>query len=259
VKVPRRLTPGETARVLIAVRAAIAGRRGWLTSAADDAAERPGMQFAVGPNGRLQFLRWSGGITGGIVGGDDGTTTTWTHDVTTIIHLTGRPARACNGAIRAGQLVIVYRNEGGGWFATARARVYPASPTPLDDFLAGDLHVDSNELQIAGARAARVLVARWTPPATTSDASVDAARGPEYRSDDGGRTWTKAPAADAPRLTQSLWVDSESLLPFRWAVTTVADAERDIPAKPLSAFSIRYDDAGELKPPPGATPPECVR
>ena len=257
VKVARRLTPGETARVLIAVRAAIAGKHGRFTSAADDAAGRPGTEFAVGANGRLQFLRWSGGITGGSVHAD-GTTTTWTRDVITILHLTGRPARGCDGAARAGQLVVEYRNEGDGWFATARARVYAASPTPVDDFLAGDLRVDSGELEMIGARAARVFVARWTPPATTGRASEDMPQGPEYRSDDGGRTWTKTPPVGTPPLTQSLWVDSESLLPLRWAVTSVADPEHGVPAKPYNVFSIRYDDAGDLQPPPGATPPDCV-
>lgn len=258
MKLARRLTPGETARVLMAVRAAIAGKHGWFTTAADDAAGRPGTEFAVGPNGRLQFLRWSGGISGGSVGGD-GTTTTWTRYVVTILHLTGRPARECGGATRAGQLVVEYRNEGGGWFATARTRVYAALPTPLDDFLAGDLPVESGELQMIGARAARVLVARWTAPPTAGKASVDTAQGPEYRSDDGGRTFTKIPPADIPPLTQSLWVDSESLLPLRWAVTTVADPERGVRAKPYTVVEIRYGDVNDLRPPPGATPPDCVR
>jgi hypothetical protein len=257
VKVARRLTPDETARVLVAVRRAIAGKHGRLASATDDAAGRPGMEFTVAPNGRLQFLRWSGGISGGTFKAD-GTTTTWSRDVTTIMHLTGRPVRGCDGAPRAGQLVVEYRNEGDGWFTTARAQVYPASPTPLDDFLAGDLLVDSGELQMIGARAARVFVAQWAAPATTGDASANTAQGPEYRSDDGGRTWTKAPPANTPRLTQSLWVDSESLLPLRWAVTTVADPEHGVPARPYNVFSIRYDGAGDLQPPPGATPPSCV-
>ena len=257
VKAARRLTPDETARVLIAVRATIAGKHGRLISAADDAAGRPGTEFAVAPNGRLLFLRWSGGITGGSVAAD-GTTTTWTRNVVTIVHLTGRPARGCDGASRPGQLVVVYRNDGDGWSASARARVYAASPTPLDDFLAGDLPVDSGALETIGARAARVFVARWTAPATAAAASPDAAQGPEYRSDDGGRTWTKTPPADTPRLTQSLWVDSESLLPLRWAVTSVADPEHGVPARPYNAFSIRYDGASDLHAPLGATPPDCV-
>jgi hypothetical protein len=61
----RPLTPDETARVLGAVRAAIAGKHGWLTSAADEAAGRPGTEFTVAPNGRLQFLRGTGGMIGG--------------------------------------------------------------------------------------------------------------------------------------------------------------------------------------------------
>jgi hypothetical protein len=107
----------------------------------------------VAPNGRLEFLRWSGGVVGGSIAGD-GTTTTGNRDVTVVVHLTGRPARGCDGTSRAGPLVVEYRNEGDGWLATARTRGFPASPTPLDDFLAGDLRVDSGELETIGARAA---------------------------------------------------------------------------------------------------------
>jgi len=257
VKRARRLTAAETARVLKAARTAIAGKYGRLISAADEAAGRPGMEFSIAPNGRLQFLRWSGGVVGGSIAAD-GTTTTWSRDVTVIVHLTGRPARGCDGTSRAGPLVVEYRNEGDGWLATARTRVYPASPAPLDDFLAGDLRVDSDELEMIGARPARVFVAQWTATATTSEASPNIASGPEYRSDDGGRTWTKPPRSDPPRLTQSLWVDSESLLPLRWGVMYVADPEHGIPARPYNVFSIRYVDEGGIQPPPDATPPDCV-
>ena len=257
VKAARPLTPGEDARVLSASRIAIAGKRGRLTSAADDAAGRPGTEFAISSNGRLQFLRSSGGIQGGLVVAD-GTSTTWTREVITITHLTGLPAQGCDGTPRAGQLVVQYRNEGDGWFAIARTRVYAASPTPLDDFLAGDLRVDSGELQMIGARSARVFVAPWTTPTNTAQASANTVQGPEYRSDDGGRTWTKTSSANTPRLTQSLWVDTESLLPVRWAVMSVADPEHGVPAKPYNVLSIRYDDASDIQPPPGATPPDCV-
>src|SRR5438552_9607145 len=74
VKAPRPLTLAEDARVLRAVRAEIAGKRGRLISAADEVAGRAGMEFAVGPDGRLRFLRSSGGIMGGTVG-SDGTNT----------------------------------------------------------------------------------------------------------------------------------------------------------------------------------------
>ncbi len=250
-----RLTPGESVRVLEAARTAIAGKHGRLISAADAAAGRPGMEFSIAPNGRLQFLRWSGGMVGGSISAD-GTTTTWSRDVTVIVQLTGRPARGCDGTSRSGPLVVEYRNEGDGWLATARTRVFPASPTPLDDFLAGDLRVDSDELEMIGARPARVFVAQWMSPA--SDASPNLATGPEYRSDDGGRTWTKPPPSDPPRLTQSLWVDSESLLPLQWGVMYAADPEHGIPARPFNVFSIRYVDEGGLQPPPGTPPPDCV-
>ena len=255
VNVPRPLTPVEDAQVLRAARLAIAGKRGRLISAADEAAGRAGMEFAVGPDGRLRFLRSSGGIMGGIVG-SDGTNTTFTREVVTITHLTGRPAHGCDGTPRPGQLIVMYRNVGDGWFATARTQVYAASPTPLDDFLAGDLRVDSSELQMIGDRPARVFAAPWTMAARTAEEA--AKQGPEYRSDDGGRTWTKPSPADTPQLAQSLWVDTESLLPVRWALTSVADPERRVPAKPYNVLTVRYDKASNIQPPPDATPPDCV-
>ena len=85
----------------------------------------------------------------------------------------GRRAGAM--ALRAGPLVVECATKAtAGW--PRRARVYPASPTPLDDFLAGDLRVDSDELEMIGARAARVFVAQWTAPA--SEASPSIATGP---------------------------------------------------------------------------------
>jgi hypothetical protein len=256
VNAPRPLTLAEDARVLRAVRAAIAGKRGRLISAADEAAGRAGMEFAVGPDGRLWFLRSSGRIMGGIVG-SDGTGTTFTREYVTITHLSGRPARGCDGTPRPGQLIVTYRNEGDGWFATARTQVYAASPTPLDDFLAGNLHVDSGELQMIGDRPARVFVAPWTMAARTAEEA--AKQGPEYRSDDGGRTWTKPSPADTPQLAQSLWVDTESLLPVRWALTSVADPERHVPPKPYNVLTVRYDKAINIQPPRGVTPPDCVQ
>jgi hypothetical protein len=256
VNEPRPLTLAEDARVLRAVRAAIAGKRGRLISAADEAAGRAGMEFAVGSDGRLRFLRSSGGIEGGIVR-SDGTGTTFTREYVTITHLTGRPARGCDGAPRTGQLIIMYQNEGDGWFATARTQVYAASATPLDDFLAGDLRVDSDELQMIGDRPARVFVAAWTMPARTAEEA--AKQGPEYRSDDGGRTWTKPSAADTPQLAQLLWVDTESLLPVRWALMSVADPERGVPPKPYNVLTVRYDNASNIQPPADVTLPDCVR
>jgi hypothetical protein len=253
VKAARPLTADEASRVLAAVRTSIAGKHGRLISAADDAAGRRGTEFGLTLNGRLEFLRWRGATQGGIVT-SDGTSTSWTREAITITRLTGMPARGCDGTPRAGQLVVEYRNDGGGWFATARSRVYAASPTPLDDFLAGDLRVHSGELQMIGARPARVLVAPWTAPATTAET----AQQPEYRSDDLGRTWTKTSRPNTPPLTQSLWVDIESLLPVRWAVMFAAAPEHGVPAKPHTVLSVRYDDAIDIQPPSGVAPPDCV-
>jgi len=255
VKVPRTLTRDETARVLRAARMAIAGKHGRLISPADEAAGRPGTEFATGPDGRLQFLRSSGGIQAGIVSGD-GTTATWTREVVTMTHLTGRAARACDGAPRAGQLVVVYWRDGGGWIATARSHVYPGSPTPLDDFLAGEIHIEQSDLQTIGARATRMFAATWTPPA--AEAPAGTAPGPEYQSDDDGRTWTKARPTAAARLTQLLWIDTESLLPVRWAVMFAADPEHHVPTRPHTILSVQYDEARDLRPPSGVSPPDCV-
>ena len=82
VNVSTPLTDNEVILTLFSVqpRAAIAGKYGRLTSAADEAAGRPGTEFAIGSNGRLQFVRSSGAIQGGTVSGD-GTSTTWTREL----------------------------------------------------------------------------------------------------------------------------------------------------------------------------------
>jgi hypothetical protein len=154
-------------------------------------------------------------------------------------------------------LVVEYSNDGSGWVAMARTRVYAASPTPLDDFLAGAIPANRNQLQMIGARRTRMFVAPWTP-LVTAEASLNPPYGPEYRSDDGGRTWTKTPPASASRLTQSLWIDTASLLPVRWAVMFAGDPEHGIPAKPHTVLSIAYHERIDLRPPPGTTPPACV-
>jgi hypothetical protein len=257
VKAPRPLTPDENGRVLAAARIAIAGKRGRLISAADEAAGRRGMEFLVGPDGRLRYFRSSGRIQGGIVTGN-GTSTTWTRELITITHLTGRPARGCDGAPRAGQLVVEYRTEGSGWFVTARTQLYAAAPTPLDDFLARDLRVDSDEVQMIGARSARVFVAPWTAPSNAAQALANIPQEPQYRSDDGGRTWTKTSPSNTPELTELLWVATESLLPVQWAVMSAGDPENGVFAKPYNVLSVRYGDASNLQPPPGIRPPDCM-
>jgi hypothetical protein len=177
--------------------------------------------------------------------------------VVTITHLTGLAAQGCDGTTRTGQLIIEYRNEGGGWIATARTRVYPAGPAPLDDFLAGSGDAKSSEVQVIRGQSTRNFVADWTPP-TSREASGNGRHGPQYRSDDGGRTWTKITTDDAPQLIESLWVDTASFLPVQWAVIFAPDPARGVSAKPHTILSIRYDERVDLQPPRGIESPDCV-
>jgi hypothetical protein len=147
-------------------------------------------------------------------------------------------------------LVVEYYNEGGGWTASARADTDRRLPTPVFGLLMADLPVESDELGTVAARSARALIATWS-------FQGDMPQGPEYRSYDGGRTWTKTSAAESTTLRLSLWIDTASLRPLLWDVSTLADTERAISGS-YSHLFVRYVDSVRIQPPPGVPSPECI-
>lgn len=243
------LSRAEVARLLDASRASIAGKRGRLTSQRDNSDSRTDLEFVVDTNGRLLLLRSSSVVTGGTV--DGAGTRVWNGRQVIITQLTGRPARACDGRATPGELTIVYRNVGDGWSAAAHAENGRNVATLLFKVLSGDLAVEGGELRQVGDRLVRALTTTWIPP-------VDQLEQPDYRSDDGGRTWTKPTLPYAPQLRLVLWLNTVSLRPISWEVTSVPDPEHNVVATEYARMSVEYDDTINLEAPASVTPPDCV-
>src|SRR5262245_13019447 len=183
----RRLIQAEITQVLAAARGAIAGRTFRLSYRPDG----PGPEVLMGPNGWPRFVRTVSGYTSwaGTVGNETVATTREYHaDVREITEFTSRPARKCDGTAVDGELVIEYRNESRGWTAKARTRSTMEFAAPIFDILAGTTRVEAGALKPLGDRPARAFGAPWTPPA-------------------GSKPGGPLP----PNLTQTLWVDIETL------------------------------------------------
>jgi len=254
----RPLTTTEIAEVLRASQQAIAGKTFRLSVVPDGA----GSEFLMGSGGRLRTVRMSGGIMGGIVGGvaacasppcpaaTPPVQTEWRDYVTTVIEFTGRPARRCSGAAEPGELVIEYehRQSTNAWTVSARATTqFGLGPgyTPVFDLLRGATPLVSGERRKVGNRFARAFFAPWTPPAPPADA-------PRFES------FVGDPLPNVPKIvsriprdeTQTLWIDTESLLPLRWEATR--------PDTHDYGFTFTYATIA-LQRPAGIRPPDCIR
>ena len=87
-----------------------------------------------------------------------------------------------------------------------------------------------------GERPARSLVAPWPLPSDAQPASPL-----------------------PPGVTQSLWIDTDSLLPLRWSISMPAMSGRGMPAIPDYGLSFTYDPSLDVRPPDGVARPDCVR
>ena len=197
-------------------------------------------------------MGFEAGMVGGAIPGSSApaVTRTWHVDVVVVIELTGRPARACSGAPATGELIVQYRDEGAGWTTSASTRPYPGLP-PLFEILTGDRPVESGGVERIGDRTARALVAPFVPPTPAGAPQLELVTGdplPNVR---------RNPAPS--ELTQSLWIDTDSLLPLRWDVMYAAIPERGIPAKPYNRLLFRYDASIDVHAPAGITPPDCIK
>jgi hypothetical protein len=104
---------------------------------------------------------------------------------------------------------------------------------------AGDIVVipaESGDRRSFGDRVGRALIAPWKPPADTIPGSP-------------------LPAG----VSQSLWIDTVSMLPLRWSISMPAMPERGAPAMPDYGLSFTYDASLDLRPPDGVVAPDCVR
>jgi len=222
----RSLTAPEVAQILAAARDAIAGR----TFALSYQPGGPGPEVLMASNGRPRFVRTVSGYTSwsGASGSGTSTTTREFHaNVREVTEFTGRPARRCNGTAAEGELVIEYRNENEqGWTAKARTRTTMEFAASVFDMLTGVVAVEDGAVNTIGDRQARAFVAPWKPPAGSQPG------GPRV-----------------PNLTQSLWIDVETLLPLRWEVSA--------PTAPGYGVSFTYQ-ALDIRAPDGVAAPQCV-
>jgi hypothetical protein len=223
----RPLTQAEVAQVLGAARNAIAGRTFRLSYQPGG----PGPEVLMGSTGRPRFVRSVSGYTSWSGASGNGTTTTareYHANVRDVTDFTGRPARRCDGAAADGELVIEYRNENEqGWTAQARMRTSMEFGASVWDMLAGVVAVEDGAMKTIADRQARSVVAPWKPPAGSQP---------------GGPL--------VPNLTQSLWIDVETLLPVRWEVNA--------PTAPGYGVSFTYE-ALDIRAPDGVAVPECIR
>jgi hypothetical protein len=250
----RALTPAEIVAVLNASRQAIAGR----TLRMSYGTSGTGPEVLMTAAGRPRLMRMSGGVMGGTVSGMVGgvvssgsnapppTHTEWREDRTTIIDYTGRAARRCDGSAVAGELVIEYEHRSliNAWITTAHAETNETGVAPwthMFRMLSGATPVTSGERKQIGGRWARAFVAPWTP-------SLAATAGPSQHVELTGDPLPNVAGDPVPRvMTQTLWIDTESLLPVRWETT---DRGYDL--------VLTYEPI-DIQPPAGVPPPDCIR
>jgi hypothetical protein len=240
----RALTPAEIADVLSASRRVLANKTFRVSFA----------EVLMGRAGRPRLIRSSGAIMGGIVygiaPGDTSRTPThveWREERTTITDFTGRPARRCDGSAVAGELVVEYVHSSliNAWTTTARAETNETRPLPWQwvfGMLGGTTPATSGERKQIGARWARALVAPWTPLTTTT--------GPPEQVELTGDPLPNVPGDPvhpvSKELTQTLWIDVESLLPLRWETTHGHE------------INLTYERL-DLQRPAGVRAPDCIR
>lgn len=222
----RPLTQAEVAQVVGAASDAIAGRTFRLSYQPGG----PGPEVLMAANGRPRFVRTVSGYTSWSGASRDGTTTTsreYHANVREVTEFTGRPARRCDRSAADGELVIEYRNEDErGWTAKARTRTPTELAAPVFDILTGVVAVENGAMKTIGDRQGRAFVAPWKPPAGSQP---------------GGPL--------VPNLTQSLWVDVETLLPLRWEVSA--------PTAPGYGVSFT-DEPLDIRAPDGVAAPQCI-
>jgi len=248
VNVERPLTAAEIAAVFAASRDALGGKTLRLAFAPTGV----GPEFRIGAGGRPRIMRTTMSGQAGWVGGrtsDDPNAPVeryeWHEDLIQISDYTGQPARRCDGTVEPGEMVIEYEHKSStnAWTATARAQttlgVRAPGYAPLFNMLMGTTPATSGERTQLGDRPARAFVARWTPPTDTGLVEIAGDPAPNVRGS----------VPDAP-FTQTLWIDTVTLLPLRWEVAR--------PGVPAYGFNVFYEPI-DIQPPPAVQAPDCIR
>jgi hypothetical protein len=244
----RPLTAREIASVLAASRAALADKTIRVSSLSGNRVA----EIRMGPAARPMIVRTTGGVEGGIVSGTISRDSRaqaksfWHDGITRIIDYTGRQARSCDGSFEPGQVVVVYEQRASTreWTATARRRDardalgVSGAFAMLDDMRT----MTGGERRLIAGRQARAFLSPWIPP------TPDRFGGGPLRTGDPAPNVAGDPAShDA---TQSLWIDTASLLPVRWE-----RSDNGVPVEQLDFTLVPID----LRAPTGVVPPDCVR
>jgi hypothetical protein len=244
----RPLTATETATVVDAWQDALTGKTFRLSP----------LPFGQGPavlmsgRGQPRIIQTISGITGGIVSGVAGASdpiieTQFHQETVTITAFTGRPVRRCDGSIEPIEMVVDYvrRDSTPPWTATAHRRSErdeggPAIE-PVFKMLRGDTPVASGERQRIGGRWARAFVSPWIAPSDRDS----------QRQQLTGDPLPNVVGEPAPNeRVQSLWIDTESLLPLRWEVSKRGML--------MLGFDFVYEPI-DLRLPAGVDTPNCIR
>ena len=247
----RPLEAAEISIVLKAVQDAIAGK----TFLVSWPGSEYGTRILMGPGGRPRMVQQGSGMVHGVVRGRvPGATTpptaqTWHEEIMTILSYVGLPARRCDGSVERGEMVIEYTRRGTGeWRASARTETSRDSGiTAALSLVQSAERMATGEHRLVDGRSARAIVAPWvTAPVATG---LRAAEGAPVIGDPFPNVAGEPIAGVA---TQSLWIDTVTLLPLRWEVT------KPDPATVLQAQVFNYDSF-ELRPPAGVDAPTCIR
>jgi hypothetical protein len=229
----RPLTDAEIASVLHASRGALAGKTFRLYSGG----VASGPEVLMRGDGELARFRTTYGMIGGVVPAS-GPSSRWEEETTKIVDYTNRPARQCDATTGSGsatsELVIEYTHSRRtpspyppGWSVAARRRIEREAGMPgfipVFEMLRGIggagsslTSDDDGQRQRIGDRWARGFVARFVslhPERRHSPSSARRIGDPEPN------VAGEPPPRPEPNPIQTLWIDTESLLPLRWEVT----------------------------------------
>jgi hypothetical protein len=141
------------------------------------------------------------------------------------------------------------RNSSSVWTVTARRRAARefGGPgiTPVFEMLQGTGSLTSGDRRHIAGHSTRALTSPWTPPPDREDRPAFLTGDPTPNVVGDPR-----PREPAKKWTESVWIDTSSLLPVRWEVSEGGTLTNHLD------FDFESID---LRPPVGLVPPDCIR